>query len=68
MPELPTKTESVSISFPSWLIEALDDYCVQNGYTRTGVVTRAVRHYLWSKLENLDRWDQEYQRKYQESW
>ncbi len=60
MTTLPKNTEAVSVSFPSWLIEQIDGYIERNDYSRSQLVTIAVRQYLWRKLEDPEHWEQEY--------
>jgi len=57
---LPKTTESISISVPSWLVEEIDAYCELHDYTRSKFMTRAVRKYLWNKLESVELWEQRY--------
>lgn len=58
--DLPKNTESISVSLPSWLLVEIDEYCEKHDYTRSKFISRAIRKYLWSKLESVELWEQRY--------
>ena len=43
MEELPTNSERVTISVPSWLLETVDYLCALHGYDRSGFFTASAR-------------------------
>ena len=57
---LPRNSEGRTISFPSWLLEEMDAYCDHEDITCSALVARAVRKFLWSKKESIEKWDHEY--------
>ena len=50
--DLPKSTETTSISFPTWLIELVDDYVGKSDdLTRSAFITRSIRKYLLLKYD-----------------
>jgi metal-responsive CopG/Arc/MetJ family transcriptional regulator len=57
---LPKTTENVSISVPTWLLEVIDRYCDENDFTRSKLISRAIRKYLILKMDNSSLWERLY--------
>ena len=58
---LPKNTEAVSVSMPSWLIELVDDYAGKHDFTRSSLITRAIRKYLSLKImDSPELWERVY--------
>jgi metal-responsive CopG/Arc/MetJ family transcriptional regulator len=60
MPHLSPKTETISVSLPTWLVELLDETCFQKDFTRSCFIKRAIKKYLLTKNENPRLWEQLY--------
>jgi Arc/MetJ-type ribon-helix-helix transcriptional regulator len=53
---LNTKTETISISLPAWLIDILDQVCEKHDFSRSNFVKRATRKYLFLKMDDPELW------------
>ena len=53
---LNTKTETISISLPTWLIDVLDQVCEKHDFSRSNFVKRATRKYLLLKMDDPELW------------
>jgi metal-responsive CopG/Arc/MetJ family transcriptional regulator len=62
MPRLTAKTETISISLPTWMIEILDEACHQKDFTRSCLIKRALKRYLLSKNDTPAMWEELYTR------
>ena len=62
MPKLSPKSETVSISLPSWMIEILDETCHRQDFTRSCLIKRALKRYLLSKNDTPELWEELYDR------
>jgi len=61
-PEYENRTEKISISLPSSLVELVDDHCNQNGYSRSGFMKKSVENQLLSEMKKKPLLDFVYQR------
>ena len=55
--ELSKKSEQVSISLPSYLVEIMTHYCEENDFTVSGLIQRALKKYLSSHLDSKKVWE-----------
>jgi len=58
--------EPLSISFPSWLIEVVNMYCLKHDLAVSQLVVRAVRRYILQKLDDPDFWEEFYNKNFKE--
>jgi metal-responsive CopG/Arc/MetJ family transcriptional regulator len=65
--DLPRNTENITISMPSWLIESVDEYCSRNDFSRSRLISRAVRKYLLLKIDSPELWRHLYDKKFGQS-
>jgi len=61
-----TTKEPLSISFPSWLIEVVNAYCLKHDLAVSQLVVRATRRYILQKLDDPDFWNQFYNKTFDE--
>lgn len=59
---LNSKTESISISLPGWLIDLLDHTCEVQDFSRSTFIKRALKRYLLDKNQDPDLWTTLYER------
>jgi hypothetical protein len=64
--DLPRNTETITISVPSWLIAAIDEYCTRNNFSRSRLIARAVRKHLLQEIDTPDLWKQLYEKRFSE--
>jgi metal-responsive CopG/Arc/MetJ family transcriptional regulator len=59
--DIPSTTETTSISLPTWLLELIDRYAKRADMNRSQFIVRAVRKYLLLKYDSPALWKQIYQ-------
>jgi metal-responsive CopG/Arc/MetJ family transcriptional regulator len=64
--DLPRNTETITISVPSWLIQAVDEYCSCHDFSRSRLISRAVRKYLLQEIDTPELWNQLYAKRFSE--
>lgn len=60
MPRLSAKTETISVSLPTWLIDLLDEVCVRKDFSRSCFTKRAIKQYILHQIDDPDLWEQIY--------
>lgn len=60
--DLPTNSESTSISLPAWLLQLIDHHCEEKGINRSAIVQQAVRELLLREMNSLAMWDEVYRK------
>ncbi len=60
MPRLSQKSETLSISLPTWLIEMLDEVCLNKDFTRSCFIKRAIKRYILHQCDSPDLWQKVY--------
>jgi metal-responsive CopG/Arc/MetJ family transcriptional regulator len=65
--ELPTKSESKTISLPSWLWELIDDTAQEMGIDRSAFIQKACRKLLADRRDTLREWERVYKERNGES-
>lgn len=59
---MPTRTEGVSISLQSWLIDMLDHHARNSNKKRSEIISEAVRRYLIARYDSPEFWEGLYQK------
>jgi metal-responsive CopG/Arc/MetJ family transcriptional regulator len=62
MTRLSKKTETISISLPSWMIELMDETCHRQDFSRSCFVRKSLKKYLLAKNDSPDLWESLYDR------
>ena len=54
---LSSKTETISVSLPSWLVEVLEETCRVQDFTKSCLIKRALKRYLLDKNQSPELWE-----------
>ncbi|GAH10128.1 unnamed protein product [marine sediment metagenome] len=54
-------SENISVTIPSWLVEVTEEFCKRHDYTKSGLIRRALKHYIAARRQyDHDYWIQVY--------
>lgn len=62
MPRLSAKSETISISLPSWMIDVIDETCHRKDFTRSCLIKRSLKRYLLAQNDTPEMWEELYNR------
>lgn len=60
MTRLSQKSETISISLPSWMIDLLDQVCLHKDFSRSCFIKRALKRYILHQCDSLSLWEKVY--------
>jgi len=60
MPRLSQKTETLSISLPTWMIEMLDEICLNKDFSRSSFIKRSIKRYILHHCDSPQLWQKVY--------